>query len=86
MSRKPDQIENWVVYWLGIAFIVACTLLALTADADSSDPEPCWQERVTAARICQRYGEDTYACVRARQARDLCLAEHADDDPIGGVK
>lgn len=52
---------------------------------DANHPEPCWHERVHAARTCQHKGEWHKACKQARQDRDLCLAEHADDDPIGGV-
>lgn len=52
---------------------------------DANHPEPCWHERVHAARVCQHRGEHHPKCVAARHDRDLCLAEHADDDPIGGA-
>lgn len=78
-----DTKVNWILYWIGIAFIVACTCTALARGAGAQE-DPCQWEIDNAKSICRALGRKSPECAVAIEKVAMCRDE-GDADPIGGL-
>lgn len=80
-TMKKTEFVSWTLYWVGIAFILACLSTALTAGAQA---DPCQWEIDNAKSVCRSLGRRSNECQAAIDKVKLCRAI-GDDDPIAGL-
>jgi hypothetical protein len=80
---KHEEKLNWGIYWVGIAFILTCLSLAVTAEGQA---DPCQWEIDNAKSVCRALGKRSPECATAIDKVQLCRSEATGtDDPLEGL-
>jgi hypothetical protein len=79
---KTEEKVSWVIYWVGIAFILTCLSLSLTAEGQE---DPCQWEIDNAKSVCRALGRRSPECAEAIDKVKLCRAEQSGNDPLEGL-
>lgn len=81
MSKK-DTIENKIIFWVSVAFILWCLVTAVKVAAEA---DPCRFERNNAVSVCRAMGRKSPECADAVADYKMCKAESAGNDPLEGL-